>query len=66
MRIRVNGDSLEVEAGLTAAALLERLQLGTERVAVAINGRVVPRGELPGTPLAEADEIEVIHAVAGG
>jgi sulfur carrier protein len=66
MRIRVNGEPREVEPGLTLAGLLVRLGIPTARVAVAVNGRVIPRGDLPGTPLAEADEIEVITAVAGG
>jgi sulfur carrier protein len=65
MRIRVNGKPRDVEAGLTVAALLVALGV-PERVAVAVNGRVVPRSEFPRTPLADRDDVEIIHAVAGG
>lgn len=66
MRVRLNGESREVEPGLTVARLIESLGLGPGRVAVAVNAEVVPRAEHASRALCEGDEIEVIHAVAGG
>ena len=66
MRIRLNGEPHEIEPGLTVAGLLETLHLGPGRVAVAVNGEVVPGSRHDTQLLVDADEVEVIHAVAGG
>ena len=65
MQLTLNGKPYELGAGQTVAALLEGLAL-TSRVAVAVNGKVSPRSEHASHVLVEGDEVEVIHAVAGG
>jgi len=66
VRIRLNGKDFEGATGLTVASLLERLGTGRDPVAVAVNGDVVPRPRHETQVLHEGDEVEVIHAVAGG
>ncbi len=65
MKLSVNGDDYEIEEPATVADLLARLELAG-RVAVAVNGEVVPRPRHPERELRAGDEVEVIHAVAGG
>lgn len=62
MLITLNGAVVETAAP-TLALLLGDLPGGH---AVAVNGEVVPRSSHPDHPLAEADEVEVVEAVAGG
>lgn len=66
MRIKLNGEAVEVEDGITVAALLAKLGVVTRAVAVAVNSAVVPRAALYGRMLAEGDDVEVIEAVGGG
>jgi sulfur carrier protein len=66
MRVRLNGEDYESRGGITVASLLRELELGAGRVAVALNGEVVARSKYETRKLREGDEIEVIHAVAGG
>ena len=66
MKLTVNGKSLETDPGITVEDLLARLALPPRRLAVAVNGEVLPRSEHPAQVLCEGDEIEVIQAVAGG
>jgi sulfur carrier protein len=67
VRLAVNGKDFEAEPGLTIAGLLERLGVdGRRRVAVAVNGRLAPRGEHGSRRLEDGDRVEVIHPVAGG
>lgn len=66
MRVQVNGLSRPIEPGTTLEALLRALRVDLRRVAVAVNGTVVPRAEHPARALAEGDAIEVIEAVGGG
>jgi sulfur carrier protein len=68
MRIELNGQSREVDDGLTLADLLTELGHDVQRggVAVALNLDVIPRRELPERPLAEGDRVDVVTAVGGG
>ena len=65
MRLTVNGKPYDLGTGATVLALLETLALNPQ-VAVAVNGRVSPRSEHASRMLEDGDEVEVIHAVAGG
>ena len=66
MRIEVNGDSRELEAGLTLRALLASLEMTKGRLAVEINGEIVPRGEYESHCLRDGDRVEIVHAIGGG
>jgi thiamine biosynthesis protein ThiS len=50
----------------TVRALLETLELGGARVAVAINRVVVPRSHFDSHALAAGDRVEILEAVGGG
>lgn len=64
--VRVNGEEVEVAEGATVDDLLAQLGLGGKWVLVERNGHPVPRPELATTPLAPADRLELVRAVAGG
>jgi len=64
--IRLNGDSREVEEGLTVAALLEQLDVRAQRVVVEHNMRILRAGDFAGARIAEGDEVEVLQFVGGG
>ena len=66
MRLTVNGQPLDVDDGATVAELVAARAPEHRRVAVARNGEVVARGDWPGTPLEEGDEVEVLVPTAGG
>ncbi|MBE0402892.1 sulfur carrier protein ThiS [Halomonas citrativorans] len=66
MHIQLNGEPYTLEAGQTAADLIDQLALTGRRVAVEINEEIVPRSQLAITPLAEDDQVEVVHAIGGG
>lgn len=66
MKIRLNGEDKEIEAGTTLPALVESLSLAPERIAVELNGEVVRRADWPRVTLSEGDRVEVVHFVGGG
>ena len=66
MKLRVNGEEREVEAGITVAQLLQTLGFDSVGVAVAVDRQVVPRGRYSEHTLDEGDEVELIRAVGGG
>lgn len=65
MRIEVNGEVREVEAG-TILALVEELGLDIRKVAVERNLEIVPRTLHGATALVEGDRIELVQFVGGG
>lgn len=66
MRVTLNGTPTEVADGATVAVLVATLTDQRRRVAVAVNGEVVPRSTWESARLAAGDTIEVLAAVAGG
>ncbi|HEY7310468.1 MAG TPA: sulfur carrier protein ThiS [Gemmataceae bacterium] len=62
----VNGESRTLPEPLTVAQLLERLGHDRRRVAVEINGTVVPAARHAEQALAPADHIEIVTLVGGG
>lgn len=65
MRLKLNGESEEVEA-TTIAELMDELKAPPTGIAIALNGSVVLRARHSSTPLADGDEVEIIRAVQGG
>ena len=65
--IRVNGQDEPLRAQ-SVVALLAQKEISTDMrgIAVAINGRVVPRADWPDTPLAAGDAVEIVLARQGG
>ncbi len=66
MKLRVNGDELAVESGVTVAHLLEHLDLAGRPCAVEVNAVVVPRREHEGHRLQDGDAVEIVTLVGGG
>lgn len=66
MTIQVNGRAESVEDGISIAALLFRMGLARDGIAVAVNGAVVPWSAHGERVISPADQVEVIQAVGGG
>lgn len=66
MILQLNGEQREFPDGLTLAALVERLGMKPDRVAVELNLVIVPRPEWQSTNLKDGDRLEVVHFVGGG
>ncbi|HYE18603.1 MAG TPA: sulfur carrier protein ThiS [Tepidisphaeraceae bacterium] len=65
MNVTVNGEPRELPEHETVAALLARLNLSPDKVAVELNRRIL-RTERYDTPLKQGDVIEVVTFVGGG
>jgi sulfur carrier protein len=65
-RITLNGDPYEMDAPLTVAALLARLEIDARRVAVEHNLIVVKRVAYDATMVRDGDQVEIVNFVGGG
>ncbi|HEX7280663.1 MAG TPA: sulfur carrier protein ThiS [Vicinamibacterales bacterium] len=66
MTIRLNGDSHELAAPLSVAALLQQLDIDARRVAVELNLTVVKKAAYDSAVINEGDEVEIVNFVGGG
>lgn len=66
IRVFLNGEPRPLDPGATVAALLDAEGLAQRRVAVEVNGEIVPRGRHAQHALADDDRIEIVHALGGG
>ena len=71
MKIHINGEERTFAdpvppAQFTLAALVEALNMKSDRVAVELNREIVPRERWPQTLLKHGDHLEIVHFVGGG
>ena len=66
MDIELNGQPRRIDPGASILALLENEGLAERRVAVEVNGEIVPRSLHAAHALVEGDRVEIVHALGGG
>ena len=68
MIVELNGREVELADGASVADAARAAGIDPERhgIAIALDGEVVPRGELGSTPLAAGQRVEVVEAIGGG
>jgi thiamine biosynthesis protein ThiS len=65
MNLTINGDS-QACSDETLSALVQRLGMKPDRVAIELNRQIEPRDEWPKTQLRDGDRLEIVHFVGGG
>lgn len=66
MNIHLNGEPRHIAANSTVITLLQQEGLVERRVAVEVNGEIIPRSRHATHVLAEDDRVEIVHALGGG
>ena len=64
--MRVNGKQVELKERLTLDKFLESNGYALLKVAVELNGKIVPRKEYAATILQDTDALEIVCFVGGG
>lgn len=66
MNIHLNGELRQIQLSQTLLELLAAEGLSERRVAVEINGEIVPRSQHASHTLQDGDVVEIVHALGGG
>jgi thiamine biosynthesis protein ThiS len=66
MVITLNGDRFELDEPLSVTALLQKLDIDPQRVAVEHNLAIVRRHRFPEVVVADGDRVEIVNFVGGG
>ncbi len=64
--MKINGVYKKLECSITLSELVEAEQYPISRIAVELNGQIVPKGDYASTILTEADTLEIVCFVGGG
>jgi sulfur carrier protein len=64
--VKINGQDKTVAESTTLRAYVDSLGVDLQHIAVAHNGTVLRREELPHVVLSEGDRVEIVRAVGGG
>lgn len=64
--ITLNGEPSSIEGDAHLPALIARLKMRQQRIAVEVNRQVVPKSDYAATILRTGDEVEIINFVGGG
>ncbi len=66
MKLVINGQEQSFDSNFSLAALIEKLGMKQDRVAVELNREIVRRDLWAETNLSEGDKLEIVHFVGGG
>ncbi len=66
MKLQVNGDVLELPEPCNLDNLIQHLGLSGRRLAVEMNGEIIPRSEYAARQLSDGDQLEIVQAIGGG
>ena len=66
MQILVNGAPCQLPHDSRVTDLIEQLGYTSKRIAIELNGEIVPKSRHADTPLTEGDQLEIVVAVGGG
>ena len=63
--VRINGKDIAV-AGQNRLAYLTDQEYRTDRIAIELNGTIIPRRDYDKVTLKDGDSMEIVHFVGGG
>ena len=66
MDLIVNGETRSLPEPLSVAELVGELGVTGRRIALELNGEILPRSEFGETMLAPGDKLEIVQAIGGG
>jgi len=66
MQLLINGEPYAVEQPLSLHQLMQKLGYEPKSIAVALNGRFIPRHQYISCILEDAQEVEVVSPMQGG
>ena len=62
----VNGESRALTEPVSVSQLIQDMDLQGKRIAIEINGEIVPASQYASVQLSNGDNIEIVGAIGGG
>lgn len=65
-KMKVNGEIINLETPAPLSDFVAQQGYRTERIAVELNGDIIPKSAYTTTIVTDADTLEIVHFVGGG
>lgn len=62
----INGEKIQNAVGISVDEYVKSIGCHSERVAVELNGKILPKSEFRKTLISDSDRIEIVAFVGGG
>ena len=65
-KIQLNGKKITINKNMTISNVLVKYKLDNEKVAIELNGEILPKNKYNKKKLQDNDKIEIVHFIGGG
>ena len=65
-KIQLNGRNFKIVQKLTIKQLLSKHKLNENRIAIELNGSILPKSKFKKTFLKNKNKVEIVHFIGGG
>ena len=65
-KIQINGRKIALKQNFSIQDLLKKYKLNRKKVAIELNGKIVPQNKHNSKKLKNNDKIEIVHFIGGG
>ena len=65
-KIQLNGKKLKIRMNLTIQDLLKKHRLNEEKIAIELNGTILPKQQYRKRKIKNNDKIEIVQFIGGG
>ena len=66
MQVQINGEPCQFEAPLSVLALLQAMDLPSQKIAVELNLEIIAKSAYHSAMVEDGDRIEIVHFIGGG
>ena len=65
-KIQLNGKKINISSKLTVFDVLKKYKISEKKVAVELNGKILPKNNLKKKMIKNFDKIEIVQFIGGG
>lgn len=65
-KIQLNGKKINISSKLTVFDFLKKYKINEKKVAIEINGKILPKNNLKKKMIKNLDKIEIVQFIGGG
>ena len=65
-KIQLNGKTLKINKNLSIKDLLKKYKLNEKKIAIELNGIILPKDNYKKKKIKNSDKIEIVHFIGGG
>ena len=65
-KIQLNGKKLKIQLNLSIMELLKKYKLNDNKIAIELNGAILPKNKYKDRKLKNKDKIEIVQFIGGG